>query len=552
MFRKQPLFPVLLAILFGLAACSSSDDGDGPGSTAPDTTPPTIVSVSPANGATDVNAFETVRVVFSEPMNQTEIHVSGDNVWGGWFEAEAVMLVQHDPWPGDSQITITVDGMMEDNSGNDLGADYTWSFTTETSIPALVATTPADGAAGVALNAPVRLQFTRPMDASSFASAATITANPGGAVAFTAVDGGEGYVTLTPQSDLPASVEVAVAVSTAAMSADGYSLEAPIAFSFTTGTTADTTPPTLVSVTPANGSTVPAAATTVTFTFDEAIDPSSFNATEMAAGLALLLVDGPEPTWSPDGTQMSVPLPATLRPGMALKAVFSGFSDLAGNVNPDPYTYELTVAGEADPWPMNDGERFWYFTESTETPSGQQPVTDWYSDYVQMEDQGGGHIRWTYYQDENFSSIWGYDAYLRTSTGIFQEGWNDSGANPPESGTMTPPLELARLPVTAGSWSGTTTVDMDGESVTGNYTVTVEGQEDVNAGIPGVNEDLIWYDCWRVRFQYTLTVGATTVGSGDETSWFAPGFGRVHQETFETDGDGSTREDVVDLIGVQF
>jgi methionine-rich copper-binding protein CopC len=543
---------LLLLLVLGLTACSSSDDGDSD-TTAPDNTPPTITSVSPANGATDVSAFASVTVEFSEPMNQTEVHVSGDNVISGGFVSETEMEIYHEPWPGDATISITVDGMMEDNSGNDLGQDYTWTFTTETAIPSLVSTLPADGATGVALNAPIRLEFTRPMDASSFLGGATITASGGGAVAFAATDAGGGSVLLTPNAEMPVSTEITVAVSTSVMSADGYTLAAPITFTFTTGATADTTPPSLVDITPASGSTVAPGPVTITFSFDEAIDPNTFGPTELAAGLALLMGEnGPEGTWSPDGTEMSITLPSTLRPGMALKATFSGYSDLAGNVNDTPTEYELTVSGTPDPWPMNDGERFWYVTESTETEPGGEPVINYFSDFVQMEDQGGGRVRWVYYQDEGFINDWGYDAYLRTSSAISQEGWYDGGVTPAESGTMSPPIELLRLPVAAGSWSGTTTVTIDGETVTGAYTVTVEGREDVNAAIPGANEDLVWYDCWRVRFQYTLTAGATPVGAGDETHWLAPGFGRVRIESTETDADGWTLDEVKDLVNVQF
>ena len=543
---------LLLLLVLGLAACSSSDDGDSD-TTAPDNTPPTITSVQPADGATDVSAFATVTVEFSEPMNQTEVHVSGYNVISGWFVSETRMEIFHDPWPGDEIISITVGGMMEDNSGNDLGQDYTWSFTTETATPSLVSTLPADGATGVALNAPIRLEFTRPMDAGTFPYAATITPAGGDAIAFAATDGGGGVVTLTPTAEMPASTVIAVAVSTDAMSLDGHNLEDAIAFSFTTGTTADLTPPNLVDITPASGSTVAPGPVTITFAFDEAIDPDSFSPTELAAGLALLMGEnGPEGTWSPDGAEMSITLPSTLRPGMALKATFSGFSDLAGNVNDTATEYELTVSGAPDPWPMNDGERFWYVTESTETEPGGDPVINYFSDFVQMEDQGGGHVRWVYYQDEGFTSDWGYDAYVRTSSAIAQEGWYDGGVTPAESGAMSPPVELLRLPVAAGTWSGSTTLTIGGETVTGAYTVTVEGREDVNAAIPGANEDLVWYDCWRVRFQYTLTAGATPVGAGDETHWLAPGFGRVRIESTETDADGWTLDEVKDLVNVQF
>ncbi len=111
---------------------------------APDTTPPTVVSVTPPSGAGAVNAQSNVTATFSEPMDAATITSATFQLRDG-ANALVPAAVTYDPatlkatlnpnatLSFSSSYTATVHGGaggVTDASGNELVADYTWSFTT--------------------------------------------------------------------------------------------------------------------------------------------------------------------------------------------------------------------------------------------------------------------------------------------------------------------------------------------------------------------------------------------------------------------------------------
>jgi hypothetical protein len=108
---------------------------------APDTTAPVITSISPADGDVNVPVATDVTATFNEPLNPATLS-------GGAFTLErtaggsVAASVTYDPVtytatctpaaalePGTSY-TATITTTVTDASGNPLGADYVWSFTT--------------------------------------------------------------------------------------------------------------------------------------------------------------------------------------------------------------------------------------------------------------------------------------------------------------------------------------------------------------------------------------------------------------------------------------
>jgi len=118
-----------------LSSCSSSGDG-GPG--PPDTTPPTITSVSPADGADDVGLIERVEISFSEPMDPSTINDGTITVAGrarsgivGYDEATRTATVIPDTlYPDETEHTITVTRDVTDEAGNRLTAASATTFET--------------------------------------------------------------------------------------------------------------------------------------------------------------------------------------------------------------------------------------------------------------------------------------------------------------------------------------------------------------------------------------------------------------------------------------
>ncbi|MBC8074695.1 MAG: Ig-like domain-containing protein, partial [Chloroflexales bacterium] len=109
-----------------------------------DTTPPTVSSVSPTVGATDVSTTEPLSVVFSEPLDPTTVSAatfelrdaSNALVPATVSYSAATRTATLDPTSSlanTSSYTARIKGGangVKDAAGNALAADYTWSFAT--------------------------------------------------------------------------------------------------------------------------------------------------------------------------------------------------------------------------------------------------------------------------------------------------------------------------------------------------------------------------------------------------------------------------------------
>ena len=128
------------------AAGNLAVSGDFSFTTAPDTTPPTVTSFSPAAGATNVNANANVTVTFSEAMNAATVNgstvelrdPSNTLVSATVSYNPASLTATLDPTASlVAGVTYTArvrgggtDPRVKDVAGNALAADVTWTFTT--------------------------------------------------------------------------------------------------------------------------------------------------------------------------------------------------------------------------------------------------------------------------------------------------------------------------------------------------------------------------------------------------------------------------------------
>jgi hypothetical protein len=122
----------------------------------PDSTPPTIVSESPAPNATGAGLLAPVVVKFSELMNAATITsatvrlravgASSDVAATVTFSGSTAVLQPTTALVSNTVYQVTVSGSVTDASGNALGSDVTWTFTTGTGQ--WVQTTTSDFATG--------------------------------------------------------------------------------------------------------------------------------------------------------------------------------------------------------------------------------------------------------------------------------------------------------------------------------------------------------------------------------------------------------------------
>jgi hypothetical protein len=131
----KKLWPAIL-ILSILWGCSGDDDNSDP--VAPDTTPPTVESTSPADGAVNVPVGTSITVNFSEAMDRWTfsdstfivsdgvIEISGSILYSG----NSVILRPSNDLSFEELYTAVITDSVTDEAGNNLETDYVWSFTT--------------------------------------------------------------------------------------------------------------------------------------------------------------------------------------------------------------------------------------------------------------------------------------------------------------------------------------------------------------------------------------------------------------------------------------
>ncbi|MFN3408680.1 MAG: DUF4082 domain-containing protein [Limisphaerales bacterium] len=163
-----------------------------------DTNPPTVLSYTPASGATNVALAGVVTINFSEALlpasvssnnffikdaaNVTQpavVTLSGNQL--------AVTITPNVALAPLTNFTVTIKGGatgVADLATNRLAADVTWSFTTgpgDTTPPEVIAYSPGPGITGVSLGARVQVTFSEAMLVSSVTNGGiTLSNSPGG------------------------------------------------------------------------------------------------------------------------------------------------------------------------------------------------------------------------------------------------------------------------------------------------------------------------------------------------------------------------------------
>jgi hypothetical protein len=252
-FTKPMIWISALLATAILAGCGSSS-----GSGSADTTAPTISSTVPANGATAVAINSKITANFSEAMNPATINATTFTVATSAVSPVAVLgtvglddtgkVAIFTPPVGNfaasTAYTATITTGAKDKAGNAMATAKTWNFTTgtttDTTLPTVLSTSPADLDTGVARNTDVTATFSESMNPSTI-NEATFTLKQGytpvaGTVSY--LDGLNGQATFNPTNDLAANTTYTAAVTTGARDLAGNKTSTPgdiKKWSFTTG-----------------------------------------------------------------------------------------------------------------------------------------------------------------------------------------------------------------------------------------------------------------------------------------------------------------------------
>jgi hypothetical protein len=235
-----------------------------------------------------VCSLAVIIATFSEAMNPSSINTTTFTVAPG-----VTGTITHDvsntiftftpssPLATNTIYTATLTTGVRDTFGNPLASDSVWSFRTSANgcnpPPTVISETPINGSAGVCSNTVVTATFSEAMNPATINST-TFTVTPGVSGIITH-DVSNTIFTLTPSSPLAVNTVYTATIATGAQDTFGNALATDFVWSFKTAANGCNPPPTVVSVTPANGATGVCSLAVITATFSEAMNASTINTT---------------------------------------------------------------------------------------------------------------------------------------------------------------------------------------------------------------------------------------------------------------------------------
>jgi methionine-rich copper-binding protein CopC len=281
--------------------------------TVVDTTPPIIISVTPADNAIDVALNSMLEMTFDKAVNVSTGNVSIYTAGPTLVEAidvtaagqvfgdgtDTITLIPSSGFAGSTDYYVQVDsGAFVDTTANanafpGISGNSAWNFTTvaDATGPSIFSLSPANGSTGVEITSNLVITFDEPVVAGS--GSIVIYDNngtpgvPGDDIQHDSIDMvadvsqlsglGSSSVSIDPLTDLSTTTQYYVEIAGTAFEDTSGNAFAGITgeatWGFTTGSNAlgDTTAPTVLVRAPANAATAVSTSTNLVLTFDESI-----------------------------------------------------------------------------------------------------------------------------------------------------------------------------------------------------------------------------------------------------------------------------------------
>ena len=325
---------------------------------ATDTTGPTLVLINPPNGETGVPVNTGIWLKFDRPINAAaraaglQILQGGIPVAGTFTFANAlrqIFFAPAVPWDPDTTYTVALSPGLIDLAGNSLTNPGNRTFTTGTATdtigPIVTAYSPWYLATDVGLHPIIRVTFSEPINPIPLTDGNfyLYNTNLGVYVPTTmAIAPDRLSATLTPIGNLNPFTRYYFYFATLYDVAGNFG-GGPLVY-FTTGGSADTTAPAVVSITPGNGATNVPVNALIQARMSEVIDSTSVTATTIqvtpsASGSIGVLGDQ---------ATLKLTLSGNLAPSTTYTINVSGARDLSGNLMTS-FTASFTTAGSVAP-----------------------------------------------------------------------------------------------------------------------------------------------------------------------------------------------------------
>lgn len=217
----------------------------------------------------------------------------------------------------------------------------------DTGVPTVVLTAPLDTVTGVSLNTNITATFSEEMDPATI-STATFTLQQGTTPVAGAVSYSGKTAVFNPTSNLAASQVYTATVTTGAKDLAGNALAVAKTWSFTTGTTVDSTAPTVSSTSPLDAAGSVAVNANITATFNEVMYASTITTTSFTLATSAVPAVPVAGAVSYIGTTAIFNPTSNLAASTAYTAtVTTGATDLAGNALAADHTWSFTTGTAA-------------------------------------------------------------------------------------------------------------------------------------------------------------------------------------------------------------
>jgi hypothetical protein len=286
-YKNHAVGFALFLLLVLATGCSDPDK-----STNPTLVPPTVISEVPLAGAVLVCPSAVVTATFSVAMNSSSITAATFILTGPGATpvtgavtynatSKTATFTPSSALALSTLYTATITTGAIDQYGIALASNFVWTFTTAAepcAPPTVLSVTPLAGAVGICPSTVVTATFSEAMNPATVNTTTfTLTAGtpPVAVTGVITADPTNKIYTFTPSSPLALDTLYTATVTTGAQNLNGTALASNFVWTFTTSIE-PCAPPTVISVTPANGV---CPSTVVTATFSEAMNPATINAT---------------------------------------------------------------------------------------------------------------------------------------------------------------------------------------------------------------------------------------------------------------------------------
>ncbi|HKV91756.1 MAG TPA: Ig-like domain-containing protein [Candidatus Angelobacter sp.] len=227
------------------------------------------VLTSPANGATNVPTNAAFMVEFTKQVDPSSLTAQTFQIFDsqtgqrvpGMLQVDAsgftASFVPQALYPVGRTMIVELNGVLDLTENHFPFSEFffTTGFAPETQGPAVVAVSPANGAAGVPVNSQVVAQFSEPLSVITATTGFQVLQGGTQVLGAIALSNGNTQLTFTPVSPLSPNTLYTISVTSQITDVAENPLSNPGTFTFMTGAVADNTTPTVTTVSPANGAT---------------------------------------------------------------------------------------------------------------------------------------------------------------------------------------------------------------------------------------------------------------------------------------------------------